>query len=168
MVASEVKALANQTAKATEEISAQVQDIQNATGEAVNAIQVIGGTIAEIDQISSQIAAAVEQQGAATQEIAGNVLQAANGTKEVNANIHSVDASFRAIRQGGLDPAGSRQRIVIAVRAPESRSRQLPQFAARGVGVRAVIPAHAGIQYSRDVSDLAEKPRRTGSPHARG
>jgi methyl-accepting chemotaxis protein len=90
VVASEVKALANQTAKATEEISAQVQDIQNATGEAVNAIQVIGGTIAEIDEISSQIAAAVEQQGAATQEIAGNVLQAANGTKEVNANILSV------------------------------------------------------------------------------
>jgi methyl-accepting chemotaxis protein len=90
VVASEVKALANQTAKATEEISAQVQDIQNATGDAVSAIQIIGGTIAEIDQISSQIAAAVEQQGAATQEIAGNVLQAANGTKEVNANIHSV------------------------------------------------------------------------------
>ncbi len=90
VVASEVKALANQTAKATEEISAQVQDIQNATGDAVSAIQVIGGTIAEIDEISSQIAAAVEQQGAATQEIAGNVLQAANGTKEVNANILSV------------------------------------------------------------------------------
>jgi len=90
VVASEVKALANQTAKATEEISAQVQDIQNATGDAVSAIQIIGGTIAEIDEISSQIAAAVEQQGAATQEIAGNVLQAANGTKEVNANIHSV------------------------------------------------------------------------------
>ena len=77
VVASEVKALANQTAKATEEISAQVQDIQSATGEAVNAIQVIGGTISELDEISSQIAAAVEQQGAATQEIAGNVLQAA-------------------------------------------------------------------------------------------
>ena len=52
VVASEVKALANQTAKATEEISAQVQDIQRATGDAVNAIQIIGGTIAEIDQIS--------------------------------------------------------------------------------------------------------------------
>ena len=53
VVASEVKALANQTAKATEEISAQIQDIQNATGEAVNAIQAIGGTIAEIDEISN-------------------------------------------------------------------------------------------------------------------
>jgi methyl-accepting chemotaxis protein len=90
VVASEVKALANQTAKATEEISAQIQDIQNATGDAVSAIQVIGGTIAEIDEISSQIAAAVEQQGAATREIAGNVLQAADGTKDVNANILSV------------------------------------------------------------------------------
>ena len=73
VVASEVKALANQTAKATEEISAQVQDIQTATGEAVSAIQAIGGTIAEIDEISSEIAAAVDQQGAATREIAGNV-----------------------------------------------------------------------------------------------
>jgi methyl-accepting chemotaxis protein len=90
VVASEVKALANQTAKATEEISAQVQNIQTATGEAVNAIQAIGGTIAEIDEISSQIAAAVDQQGAATKEIAGNVQQAADGTRHVSENIHSV------------------------------------------------------------------------------
>src|SRR5207253_413413 len=81
VVASEVKALANQTAKATEEISAQVQDIQNATSEAVNAIQAIGGTIAEIDEISNEISASVNQQGAATREIAGNVQQAANGTR---------------------------------------------------------------------------------------
>ena len=82
VVASEVKALANQTAKATEEISAQMQDIQTATGEAVSAIQAIGGTIAEIDEISNEIAAAVDQQGAATREIAGNVQQArtARGT----------------------------------------------------------------------------------------
>jgi methyl-accepting chemotaxis protein len=90
VVASEVKALANQTAKATEEISAQVQSIQTATGQAVNAIQAIGGTIAEIDEISSQIAAAVDQQGAATKEISGNVQQAAEGTRHVSENIHSV------------------------------------------------------------------------------
>ena len=90
VVASEVKALANQTAKATEEISAQIQSIQAATGEAVSAIQVIGGTIAEIDEISSQISAAVDQQGIATREIAGNVQQAAEGTKDVNDNILSV------------------------------------------------------------------------------
>src|ERR1700756_3769958 len=90
VVASEVKALGNQTAKATEEISAQVQDIQNATNEAVSAIQAIGGTIAEIDGISNEIAAAVEQQGVATKEIAANVQQAANGTAEVNDSILSV------------------------------------------------------------------------------
>jgi methyl-accepting chemotaxis protein len=90
VVASEVKALANQTAKATEEISAQVQNIQNATGDAVNAIQAIAGTIAEIDEISSQISTAVDQQGAATREIAGNVQQAASGTREVSDNIQSV------------------------------------------------------------------------------
>jgi methyl-accepting chemotaxis protein len=90
VVASEVKALANQTAKATEEISAQVQGIQNATGEAVNAIQAIGGTIAEIDSISNEIATAVEQQGLATREISGNVQQAADGTRNVNNSIVSV------------------------------------------------------------------------------
>ena len=96
VVASEVKALANQTAKATEEISAQVQDIQTATGQAVSAIQAIGGTIAEIDEISNEIAAAVDQQGAATREIASNVQQAANGTRDVNNNILSVSRASEA------------------------------------------------------------------------
>jgi methyl-accepting chemotaxis protein len=101
VVASEVKALANQTAKATEEISAQVQDIQNATGQAVNAIQAISSTIAEIDGISNDIAAAVDQQGAATREITGNVQQAANGTRDVNDTIIRVtrasDEAGRAV-----------------------------------------------------------------------
>ena len=90
VVASEVKALANQTAKATEEISTQVQGIQAATTDAVSAIQTIGTTIAEIDQISSEIATAVDQQGQATHEIAGNVQQAASGTREVSDNIQNV------------------------------------------------------------------------------
>jgi methyl-accepting chemotaxis protein len=90
VVASEVKALANQTAKATEEISAQVQTIQSATSDAVNAIQAIGATIAEIDEISGQISAAVDQQGLATREIAGSLQQAATGTREVNDNIAGV------------------------------------------------------------------------------
>ncbi|HYI29814.1 MAG TPA: methyl-accepting chemotaxis protein [Bradyrhizobium sp.] len=90
VVANEVKALANQTAQATEEISSQIQSIQAATGEAVSAIQAIGGTIAEINEISNAIATAVEQQGSATREISGNVQQAANGTREVNENIVGV------------------------------------------------------------------------------
>jgi methyl-accepting chemotaxis protein len=90
VVASEVKALANQTAKATEEISAQIQSIQGATSDAVNAIQAIGATIAEIDQISGQISTAIDQQGLATREIAGSLQQAATGTREVNDNIARV------------------------------------------------------------------------------
>jgi len=91
VVASEVKALANQTAKATEEISAQIQGIQSATGEAVSAIETIGGTIAEIDQIAGEIAAAVDQQGAATKEISGNLQQAADRTRDVSKGIAGVN-----------------------------------------------------------------------------
>jgi methyl-accepting chemotaxis protein len=96
VVASEVKALANQTAKATEEISSQVHNIQSATGDAVIAIQAIGGTIAEIDGISKEIATSVEQQGLATGEISGNVQQAAEGTRMVSSNMESVTRSSTA------------------------------------------------------------------------
>jgi methyl-accepting chemotaxis protein len=90
VVASEVKSLATQTAKATEEITAQVAAIQGATGSSVQAIQAIGGTIGRVNQIAAAIAAAVEQQGAATQEIARNVQQASAGTTEVSGHIASV------------------------------------------------------------------------------
>ena len=90
VVASEVKNLANQTAKATEEISSQIGDIQGATEDAVHAIGSIGGIINQMNEIASTIAAAVEEQGAATQEIARNVEQAAAGTGEVSANITGV------------------------------------------------------------------------------
>lgn len=90
VVASEVKNLANQTAKATEEISSQISNVQGATQEAVTAIGSIGATISKINEISSSIAAAVEEQGAATQEIARNVEMAANDTTEVSTNIASV------------------------------------------------------------------------------
>jgi methyl-accepting chemotaxis protein len=90
VVANEVKSLANQTAKATEEIGAQISAMQSATGEAVQAIAGIGTTIAEINHIASDIAAAINQQGAATQEIARNVQDAASGTEQVSSNIGSV------------------------------------------------------------------------------
>jgi len=90
VVASEVKNLANQTAKATEEIGGQISDIQSATNETVTAIQGIGTVVNQINEISTTIAAAIEQQGAATQEIARNVEQASAGTKEVSNNITGV------------------------------------------------------------------------------
>ena len=93
VVASEVKNLANQTTKATEEITAQISGIQGATDDAVHAIESIGGTINQINEITSAVAAAVEEQGAATQEIARNVEQAATRTTTVTSDITDVNAS---------------------------------------------------------------------------
>jgi methyl-accepting chemotaxis protein len=90
VVASEVKALAAQTAKATEEISTQITQMQSATQQSVSAIKEIGATIGQISEISTAIAAAVEQQGAATQEIARSVQQAAQGTMHVGTSIADV------------------------------------------------------------------------------
>jgi len=100
VVAGEVKALAGQTARATEDIGRQIAEVQAATREAVTAIRGIGGVIAEINEIATSIAAAVEEQGAATDEIARNVAQAAQGTDRVSTTLgrvsESADASGRA------------------------------------------------------------------------
>ncbi|PKU26417.1 methyl-accepting chemotaxis protein [Telmatospirillum siberiense] len=90
VVANEVKSLANQTAKATEEIGAQINAVQTGTGEVVSAIAGIVNRIEEIKQISTAIASAVEEQSAATAEIARNIQQAATGTQEVSSNIGGV------------------------------------------------------------------------------
>ena len=90
VVASEVKSLATQTGKATEEIGAQITAIQGATAEAVQAIQGIGGTIGKLGEIAASVSSAVNQQGSATREIASSVQQAAAGTQEVSGNITQV------------------------------------------------------------------------------
>ena len=90
VVAQEVKNLANQTARATEEISSQIQSVQEETRDTVAAIDSIMQVISEISDISTTIASAVEEQGVSTQEIARNVQQAAQGTQDVNSNIGGV------------------------------------------------------------------------------
>jgi methyl-accepting chemotaxis protein len=90
VVAHEVKALAAQTAKATEDISSQIAGMQVATRESVTAIGRIGGTIGRISEIASSIAAAVEQQGAATREIARNAGEAAKGAAMVTSNVENM------------------------------------------------------------------------------
>jgi methyl-accepting chemotaxis protein len=90
VVAAEVKELASQTAKATEEIAGQIGEIQGVTDQAVSAIGAITGRIREINVVAASIAAAVEQQAAATQEIVRNVAQASSGTTEVTSNIVGV------------------------------------------------------------------------------
>ncbi|MCJ9704749.1 MULTISPECIES: methyl-accepting chemotaxis protein [unclassified Bradyrhizobium] len=90
VVASEVKSLANQTAKATEEISAKVGEMQQSTTNSVAAVEAIAQTIGEINGITAAIAASIEQQGSATREIARNVQEASAGTSQVSSNVSGI------------------------------------------------------------------------------
>jgi methyl-accepting chemotaxis protein len=90
VVASEVKTLANQTAKATEEIGAQIGAIQGSTKDAVDAIRSIGSVMEDISGFTATIAAAVEEQSASTQEIARNVHEAATGATDLVTNVATV------------------------------------------------------------------------------
>jgi len=109
VVANEVKSLANQTSKATEEIGAQIGAMQSQIGESVESIKRIGGTIQDISSASDAIAAAVEMQDAATKEIARSVEEAATGVKEVTTNIAGVNDAAAQTGEAAtqvLDAAG--------------------------------------------------------------
>ncbi|MFD1695008.1 methyl-accepting chemotaxis protein [Roseibium aestuarii] len=99
VVAAEVKELANQTSRATEEISTQISAIQGSTSEAVNAIAAISETMNEVNSYTQAIASAVTQQGAATEEISTNVLRASEGTRAVQANMESLSRAVEETQQ---------------------------------------------------------------------
>jgi len=120
VVASEVKLLATQTAKATEEISAQIASVQTATGGAVEAIRAIGLTITRISDIATSIAAAVEEQASATSEIARSVQQAASDTMEVTRTIADVN---RAAGETGV----SAEQVLVAADDLGQQSVRLDQ-----------------------------------------
>ncbi|MBC7584412.1 MAG: cache domain-containing protein [Tardiphaga sp.] len=124
VVAAEVKQLAEQTAKATSEISQQVDGIQMATRDSVAAIREIGNTIGQMSEIASAIAAAVEEQGATTHEISRNVQQAATGTLQVSANIADV--------QRGVDESGTAaSQVLSAAQSLSGESTRLSQEVGR-------------------------------------
>ncbi len=123
VVASEVKALSAQTAKATDEIGSQITQMQAATEDSVAAIKEISGTITRISEISHAIAAAVKEQGAATQEIATGVQQAASGSDEVVSTIQQVNQGAIAtgtaadkVRSASETLSGETGRLTEAVR----------------------------------------------------
>ncbi|MCV6576184.1 MAG: methyl-accepting chemotaxis protein [Cohaesibacter sp.] len=93
VVANEVKDLATQTSKATDEISQQIQAVQSETDGAVSAIHTIAETIEQMNQIASSISTSVQEQGHATQEIARNIQEASAGTQEVSSNIAGVSTA---------------------------------------------------------------------------
>lgn len=118
VVANEVKSLASQTAKATEEISEQIAGMQAATANSAKAIAGISETIGRIDAISAAIASAVEEQGAATEEIARNIQQASMGTSQVTEIVGSV---AKSAEESGSTVEG----MVASVHTMEQQTQQL-------------------------------------------
>lgn len=124
IVAQEVKALAAQTTKATDEISTQIAAMQSATQESVLAIKEIGGTISRLSEIASTIAASVEQQGAATREITINVQQAAIGTSRVASSIADV-------HRGAGDTGSASSQVLSAAQLLSNENKRLKAEVAR-------------------------------------
>ncbi|MES2197109.1 MAG: HAMP domain-containing methyl-accepting chemotaxis protein [Pseudomonadota bacterium] len=118
VVASEVKSLASQTAKATDEISSHIMGMQGATQESVAAIKEIGGTIGQISDIAASIASAVEQQSSATQEISRSVQTVAQGTQQAAANIMQVN-------RGATETGSASEEVLNSARTLSSESTRL-------------------------------------------
>ncbi|WP_043743280.1 methyl-accepting chemotaxis protein [Paramagnetospirillum magneticum] len=112
VVAGEVKTLANQTAKATQEITTQIAAVQTETTRAVAAIRHIGETITRVDEATSSIASAVEEQNAAIHEITRSVQEAARGTREVTEHISRVSDGARTSKSAAEEVAGSAREMV--------------------------------------------------------
>jgi methyl-accepting chemotaxis protein len=112
VVANEVKELAKETAKATEDISRKIEAIQTDTKAAVDAIASISGVIHQINDISSTIATAVEEQNATTNEMSRNVSEAANSSQEITSNIAGVAEAAEGTTRGATDTQKASQQLV--------------------------------------------------------
>jgi methyl-accepting chemotaxis protein len=100
VVANEVKALANQTARATEDISKQIEEVQALTGTSVTAIETIAKRISDMTEIATSVASAVEEQAAATQEITRGMSSAVDGAREVHDNLAGLSTAADHVRDG--------------------------------------------------------------------
>lgn len=103
VVANEVKTLAGETQKATEDIAAKISDIQQRSGKAITAVASVEESVAAVREISEQVFDAMNEQAAATQEIARNVIEASTGTEEVSRNIQEVSSAANLSGQGAAE-----------------------------------------------------------------
>lgn len=113
VVANEVKELAKETARATEDISGKIHAIQQDTTQAVQAITEIQSTIKRINEIQSAIASAVEEQSATTREIGRNVTEAARGTEDIASNITGVADAARGTSVGAHEVSASSEALMV-------------------------------------------------------
>jgi methyl-accepting chemotaxis protein len=155
VVAAEVKTLAEQTAKATGEISQQIADIQSATEDSVTAIKEIGATIGRISEISSVIAAAVEEQGAATQEISRKC-EACRGRHFAGCCQYFRRPARRVRNWGSVVPGALSRTVAVERKQPaEARGCKLHEFRSRGV--RNVNAASQYLRRSRRVGCILSR-----------
>jgi len=145
-VANEVKELAKETAKATEDISRKIEAIQSDTKASVEAIAIISGVINEINGISNTIATAVEEQNATTNEMARNVSEAANGSGEITNNIAGVAQAAESTSRGATDTQKAAQQLVET--SAELR-RLVEQFKVNTNGSNGMQGAPAGLEKGR-------------------
>ncbi len=151
VVANEVKELAKETAKATEDISRKIEAIQTDTKAAVDAIATISGVINQINDISSTIATAVEEQNATTNEMSRNVSEAAQGSGEITSNVAGVAEAAQGTTRGATDTQKASQQLL---ETSTQLRRLIEQFKinasenSRGNGAAAIqaqsMAAHAG------------------------
>ncbi len=129
VVAGEIKALAQQTAEATDEISSRVTGIQTTTQESITTIQSIVAVIDEINAIVNTIAAAIEEQAASTQEISSNVGQAATGVEEVNSNVNQSSAVAVEVSRDIQDISGATEEMKAGSIQVNTSALELSQLA---------------------------------------
>lgn len=127
VVASEVKSLANQTARATSEISGQISGMQGATGKTVEAIEAIRAIIAEIDSTAVSIASAVEEQDASTQEIARNVSEVSAGAQDITRDMAALNEGAATTGAAASQVLGSAQSLA---RESDELRQQVEEFLA--------------------------------------
>jgi methyl-accepting chemotaxis protein len=129
VVANEIKELAMQTARATEEIRGKIQGIQSATGVTVSEIQQVTQVINEVDIIVGTIAAAVEEQSVTTRDIADNVGQASQGVQEVNENVSQAESVTRDIAKEVASVSAASEDIAHSAEAVQTSSENLSGLA---------------------------------------